>query len=173
MIWSDSKYLAGRDLHQQFQLGFVNISAFRVVVLAITIALVVALWALFYRTRSAFRSARSCRIRRWPRPSASFDRIYMLTFALGAVLPSRRVAVWRPQHRAPTMGADMWSRRFWSSWLACTLAGSVSPAARRENCNRSSPTSPTIRSLASSICPDRVFLRVRPQGLFAPSATRR
>ena len=69
---SDPKYLAVPPIFtSNFQLGFVNISAFRVVVLAITIALVAALWRCSTEPVSACRSARSCRTRRWPPPSAS------------------------------------------------------------------------------------------------------
>jgi urea transport system permease protein len=69
---SDPKYLAVPSIFtSNFQLGFVNISAFRVIVLAITIALVVALWALFYRTRFGVQVRAVMQDRRWQRPSAS------------------------------------------------------------------------------------------------------
>jgi urea transport system permease protein len=109
---SDPKYLAVPSFFSSnFQLGFVNISVFRLVVLGVTMALVVALWALFYRTRFGVQVRAVMQNKEM---AASFginsDRIYMLTFALGAGLAGIAGSLFGVLNIVlPTMGAG-WQR---------------------------------------------------------------
>jgi urea transport system permease protein len=175
---SDPKYLAVPSFFSSnFQFGFVNISVFRLVVLGVTIALVVALWALFYRTRFGVQVRAVMQNKEM---AASFginsDRIYMLTFALGAGLAGIAGSLFGVLNIVlPTMGAGYVVQAFLVVVVGGgTLAGSVVAGAATGE----------LQSIFAYFSNDTfarfilfvlivVFLRIRPQGLFAPSATRR
>ncbi len=121
---SDPKYIAVPPIFSSnIQFAFVNISVFRLVVLHVTMAIVAALWALFYRTRFGVQVRAVMQDKEM---AASFgvnaDRIYMLTFALGAGL-----AVRRPQHRPSDDGDGLrragLSGRRGRRWNACRQRG--------------------------------------------------
>ncbi|WP_245412124.1 urea ABC transporter permease subunit UrtB [Methylocella silvestris] len=85
---SDPKYIAVPEMFQSnVQLGFVNLSVLRIFVFALTIVLVAATAFLFYRTRFGMQVRAVMQNKEM---AASFginaDRVYMLTFALGAGL---------------------------------------------------------------------------------------
>src|ERR1700761_4128896 len=175
---SDPKYLAVPQIFQSnVQLGFVNISVFRVVVLAITIAAVAGLWALFYRTRFGIQVRAVMQNKEM---AASFginaDRVYMLTFALGAGLAGLAGSLFGVLNIVlPTMGATYVVQAFLVVVVGGgTLAGSVVAGGATGE----------LQSIFAYFTNDTfarfvlfvlivVFLRIRPQGLFAPSATRR
>jgi urea transport system permease protein len=175
---SDPKYLAVPSIFtSNFQFGFVNISAFRMIVLAITIALVVALWALFYRTRFGMQVRAVMQDKEM---AASFginsDRIYMMTFAIGAGLAGLAGSLFGVLNIVlPTMGAGYVVQAFLVVVVGGgTLAGSVVAGGATGE----------LQSIFAYFTNDTfarfvlyvlivVFLRVRPQGLFAPSAARR
>src|SRR5260221_1981954 len=105
---SDPKYLAVPPIFtSNIQFAFVNISVFRLVVLLVTIAIVAALWALFYRTRFGVQVRAVMQDKEM---AASFgvnaDRVYMLTFALGAGLAGIAGSLFGVLNIVlPTMGA--------------------------------------------------------------------
>jgi urea transport system permease protein len=175
---SDPKYLAVPQIFQSnVQFGFLNISAFRVVVLAITIAAVLALWALFYRIRFGIQVRAVMQNKEM---AASFginaDRVYMLTFALGAGLAGLAGSLFGVLNIVlPTMGATYVVQAFLVVVVGGgTLLGSVFAGGATGE----------LQSIFAYFTNDTfarfvlfvlivVFLRIRPQGLFSPSATRR
>jgi urea transport system permease protein len=178
LFGSDPKYLAVPSFFSSnFQFGFVNISVFRVVVLFITMALVAALWALFYRTRFGVQVRAVMQNKEM---AASFginaDRIYMLTFALGAGLAGIAGSLFGVLNIVlPTMGASYVVQAFLVVVVGGgTLAGSVV----------ASGATGELQSIFAYFTNDTfarfilfvlivILLRIRPQGLFAPSASRR
>jgi len=175
---SDPKYIAVPSFFSSnIQFGFVNLSVFRVVVLAITIAVVVALWALFYRTRFGVQVRAVMQNKEM---AASFginaDRVYMLTFALGAGLAGLAGSLFGVLNIVlPTMGTAYVVQAFLVVVVGGgTLAGSVVAGGATGE----------LQSIFAYFTNDTfarfvlfvlivVFLRIRPQGLFSPSATRR
>ncbi len=175
---SDPKYLAVPQIFQSnVQFGFVNISIFRVVVFGVTITAVAALWALFYRTRFGVQVRAVMQNKEM---AASFginaDRVYMLTFALGAGLAGLAGSLFGVLNIVlPTMGANYVVQAFLVVVVGGgTLAGSVFAGG----------VTGELQSIFAYFTNDTfarfvlfvlivVFLRIRPQGLFAPSGTRR
>jgi urea transport system permease protein len=175
---SDPKYLAVPQIFQSnVQLGFLNISVFRVVVLAVTMGAAAALWALFYRTRFGVQVRAVMQNKEM---AASFginaDRVYMLTFALGAGLAGLAGSLFGVLNIVlPTMGATYVVQAFLVVVVGGgTLAGSVVAGGATGE----------LQSIFAYFTNDTfarfvlfvlivVFLRIRPQGLFAPSSTRR
>ncbi len=152
---SDPKYIAVPEIFSSnIQFGFLNISAFRVVVLLITLGLVAALWFAFYRTRFGVQVRAVMQNKEM---AASFGinsgRIYMLTFALGAGLAGIAGSLFGVLNIVlPTMG---------TSYVVQALprggggrrrrSPAASPrAASPANCSRCSPISPTTPSPVSS-----------------------
>ena len=178
LFGSDPKYIAVPSLFSSnLQFGFINISVFRVVVLLVTIAVVAALWALFYRTRFGVQVRAVMQDKEM---AASFgvnaDRIYMLTFALGAGLAGLAGSLFGVLNIVlPTMGAAYVVQAFLVVVVGGgTLAGSVAAGGATGE----------LQSIFAYFTNDTfarfvlfvlivVFLRIRPQGLFAPSAKRR
>ena len=178
LFGSDPKYLAVPSFFSSnFQFGFVNISVFRIVVLLVTMALVAGLWTLFYRTRFGVQVRAVMQNKEM---AASFginsDRIYMLTFALGAGLAGVAGSLFGVLNIVlPTMGASYVVQAFLVVVVGGgTLAGSVVAGGATGE----------LQSIFAYFTNDTfarfilfvlivVFLRIRPQGLFAPSATRR
>jgi urea transport system permease protein len=178
LFGSDPKYIAVPAIFSSnVQFGFVNISAFRMIVLGITIGAVVALWALFYRTRFGVQVRAVMQNKEM---AASFginsDRVYMLTFALGAGLAGLAGSLFGVLNIVlPTMGSAYVVQAFLVVVVGGgTLAGSVVAGGATGE----------LQSVFAYFTNDTfarfllfvlivVFLRIRPQGLFAPSATRR
>lgn len=178
LFGSDPKYIAVPAIFSSnVQFGFVNISAFRMVVLGITIGAVVALWALFYRTRFGVQVRAVMQNKEM---AASFginsDRVYMLTFALGAGLAGLAGSLFGVLNIVlPTMGSAYVVQAFLVVVVGGgTLAGSVVAGGATGE----------LQSIFAYFTNDTfarfllfvlivVLLRIRPQGLFAPSATRR
>jgi urea transport system permease protein len=175
---SDPKYLAVPEIFtSNFQLGFVNISVFRVVVLLITIALVVVTWLLMYRTRFGMQVRAVMQNKEM---AASFginaSRVYMLTFAFGAGLAGIAGSLFGVLNIVlPTMGANYVVQAFLVVVVGGgTLAGSIAAGGATGE----------LQSIFAYFTNDTfarfvlfvlivVFLRFRPQGLFAPAAARR
>ncbi len=175
---SDPKYIAVPSLFStSIHFGFVNLSTFRLIVLLITLAVVAALWALFYRTRFGIRVRAVMQNKEM---AASFginaDRVYMLTFALGAGLAGIAGSLFGVLNIVlPTMGAAYVVQAFLVVVVGGgTLAGSIVAGGATGE----------LQSVFAYFTNDTfarfvlfvlivVFLRIRPQGLFAPSTTRR
>ncbi len=175
---SDPKYLAVPPIFtSNIQFAFVNISVFRLVVLLVTIAIVAAMWALFYRTRFGVQVRAVMQDKEM---AASFgvnaDRVYMLTFALGAGLAGIAGSLFGVLNIVlPTMGAAYVVQAFLVVVVGGgTLFGSVVAGGATGE----------LQSIFAYFTNDTfarfvlfvlivVFLRIRPQGLFAPSGTRR
>ena len=175
---SDPKYIAVPSIFSSnIQLGILNISAFRVVVLFVTIAIVAGLWALFYRTRFGVQVRAVMQNKEM---AASFginsSRVYMLTFALGAGLAGLAGSLFGVLNIVlPTMGASYVVQAFLVVVVGGgTVVGSVAAGAATGE----------LQSIFAYFTNDTfarfvlfvmivVFLRFRPQGLFAPSTTRR
>lgn len=175
---SDPKYIAVPEIFSSnIQFGFINISAFRVIVLGITIALVAALWFTFYRTRFGVQVRAVMQNKEM---AASFGinsgRIYMLTFAIGAGLAGIAGSLFGVLNIVlPTMGTAYVVQAFLVVVVGGgTLAGSVAAGG----------ITGELQSVFAFFTNDTfarfvlfvlivVFLRFRPQGLFAPAAQRR
>jgi urea transport system permease protein len=175
---SDPKFLAVPPIFtSNFQIGFLNISVFRVFVLAITIAAVGLLWLLFYRTRFGVQVRAVMQNKEM---AASFginsERIYMATFAIGAGLAGLAGSLFGVLNIVlPTMGAAYVVQAFLVVVVGGgTLAGSVAAGAATGE----------LQSIFAYVTNDTfarfllfvlivVFLRFNPQGLFAASVTRR
>ena len=175
---SDPKYIAVPPIFtSNIQFSFVNISVFRLVVLLVTMAIVAALWALFYRTRFGVQVRAVMQDKEM---AASFgvnsDRIYMLTFALGAGLAGLAGSLFGVLNIVlPTMGTAYVVQAFLVVVVGGgTLAGSVAAGGATGE----------LQSIFAYFTNDTfarfvlfvlivVFLRIRPQGLFTPAAKRR
>ncbi|MGZ5874746.1 MAG: urea ABC transporter permease subunit UrtB [Bradyrhizobium sp.] len=175
---SDPKYIAVPPIFtSNIQFGFVNLSVFRLVVLLVTMAIVAALWALFYRTRFGVQVRAVMQDKEM---AASFgvnaDRIYMLTFALGAGLAGLAGSLFGVLNIVlPTMGTAYVVQAFLVVVVGGgTLAGSVAAGGATGE----------LQSIFAYFTNDTfarfvlfvlivVFLRIRPQGLFTPAAKRR
>jgi urea transport system permease protein len=175
---SDPKYLAVPPIFtSNIQFAFVNISVFRLVVLLVTMAIVAALWALFYRTRFGVQVRAVMQDKEM---AAAFgvnaDRVYMLTFALGAGLAGLAGSLFGVLNIVlPTMGTAYVVQAFLVVVVGGgTLAGSVAAGGATGE----------LQSIFAYFTNDTfarfvlfvlivVFLRIRPQGLFTPAAKRR
>ena len=175
---SDPKYLAVPEMFQSnVMLGSASISAFRIVVLAITAFLVFALWLLFYKTRFGVQVRAVMQNKEM---AASFGinsgRVYMMTFALGAGLAGVAGALFGVLAIVlPTMGASYVVQAFLMVVVGGgSLAGSVV----------ASGVTGELQSVFAFFTNDTfarfiifvlivVFLRFRPQGLFAQAGARR
>ncbi|GBD50510.1 urea ABC transporter permease subunit UrtB [Methylopila sp. Yamaguchi] len=175
---SDPKYLAVPEIFQSnVMLGSASISTFRIVVLGVTALLVFALWLLFYKTRFGVQVRAVMQNKEM---AASFGinsgRIYMMTFALGAGLAGVAGALFGVLAIVlPTMGASYVVQAFLMVVVGGgSLAGSVV----------ASGVTGEMQSVFAFFTNDTfarfiifvlivVFLRFRPQGLFAQAGARR
>ena len=175
---SEPKYIAVPEIFSSnIQIGFVNISAFRVMVLVVTILAVLGLWFLFYRTRFGVQVRAVMQNKEM---AASFginsSQIYTLTFVLGAGLAGIAGSLFGVLNIVlPTMGASYVVQAFLVVVVGGgTLAGSVAAGG----------ITGQLQSIFAYFTNDTfarfvlfvlivIFLRFRPQGLFAPAATRR
>ena len=175
---SDPKYLAVPEIFSSnLSLGFLSISTFRVIVLLVTALLVLALWLLFYKTRFGVQVRAVMQNKEM---AASFginsSRVYMLTFALGAGLAGVAGSLFGVLNIVlPTMGASYVVQAFLMVVVGGgSLAGSVV----------ASGVTGEMQSVFAFFTNDTfarflifvlivVFLRFRPQGLFAKAGTRR
>jgi urea transport system permease protein len=175
---SDPKYLAVPPIFtSNLQIGFLNISVFRVFVLVITLAAVGLLWLLFYRTRFGVQVRAVMQDKEM---AASFginsERVYMATFAIGAGLAGLAGSLFGVLNIVlPTMGAAYVVQAFLVVVVGGgTIAGSVAAGAATGE----------LQSIFAYVTNDTfarfllfvlivVFLRFNPQGLFAAHVTRR
>jgi urea transport system permease protein len=175
---SDPKYLAVPEIFSSnIQLGSASISTFRVIVLAVTALLVLAIWVLFYKTRFGVQVRAVMQNKEM---AASFginsNRVYMLTFALGAGLAGVAGSLFGVLNIVlPTMGASYVVQAFLMVVVGGgSLAGSVV----------ASGVTGELQSVFAFFTNDTfarflifvlivVFLGFRPQGLFAKAGARR
>ncbi|GLK66903.1 urea ABC transporter permease subunit UrtB [Hansschlegelia plantiphila] len=175
---SDPKYIAApAAFSSNISLGFASISTFRVVILGVTALLVFGLWLLFYKTRFGVQVRAVMQNKEM---AASFGinsgRIYMLTFALGAGLAGVAGSLFGVLAIVlPTMGASYVVQAFLMVVVGGgSLAGSVA----------ASGATGELQSVLAFFTNDTfarfiifvlivVFLRFRPQGLFAQAGARR
>ncbi len=175
---SEPKYINMPEfLSSNVMLGPLSLSAFRIFLVFGAVLLVGAIWYLFYRTHFGIKIRAVTQNKEM---AASFginsSRIYMYTFALGSGLAGLAGALFAALNIVlPTMGAGYVVESF---LVVVTgggaLAGSVAAAALMGE----------IQSVFAFIFNSTfarfllfilivVFLRFRPQGLFAAGATRR
>ena len=175
---SSPKYLAVPAIFtSNIQLGFLNLSVFRLVVFLITAMLVAATWFLFYRTRFGVQVRAVTQNKEM---AASFGinaaRVYMLTFGLGAGLAGIAGSLFGVLNIVlPTMGTGYVVQAFLVVVVGGgTLVGSVVAGGLTGE----------LQSIFAAVTNDTfarfmlfvlivVFLRFRPQGLFAPASVRR
>lgn len=175
---SDPKYLAVPSIfNSNIQLGSVSLSAFRLVVLIITVASVAATWFIFYRTRFGMQVRAVMQNKEM---AASFginaSRVYLLTFGLGAGLAGVAGSLFGVLNIVlPTMGTSYVVQAFLVVVVGGgTLAGSVA----------ASGLTGELQSIFAAVTNDTfarfmlfilivIFLRFRPQGLFAANSVRR
>lgn len=175
---SDPKYLATPSFFQSnISLGFASISTFRIVILAVTALCVAAIWLLFYKTRFGVQVRAVMQNKEM---AASFGinsgRIYMLTFALGAGLAGVAGSLFGVLAIVlPTMGASYVVQAF---LMVVTGGGSLAGTVV------ASGVTGQLQSVFAFFSNDTfarflifvlivVFLRFRPQGLFAQAGARR
>jgi len=175
---SDPKYLAVPEVFStNISLGFASISTFRVIVFAVTALLVLAIWVLFYKTRFGVQVRAVMQNKEM---ASSFginaNRVYMLTFALGAGLAGVAGSLFGVLNIVlPTMGSSYVVQAFLMVVVGGgSLAGSVV----------ASGVTGELQSVFAFFTNDTfarflifvlivVFLRFRPQGLFAKAGARR
>ncbi|GGC74517.1 branched-chain amino acid ABC transporter permease [Chelatococcus reniformis] len=175
---SDPKYLAVPALFSSnLQIGFINLSVFRIVVMAVTALVVAGTWFLFYRTRFGMQVRAVTQNKEM---AASFginaSRVYMLTFALGAGLAGVAGSLFGVLNIVlPTMGTAYVVQAFLVVVTGGgTLLGSVFAGGLTGE----------LQSIFAAVTNDTfarfllfllivVFLWFRPQGLFAPRSVRR
>ncbi|MBA9071499.1 urea transport system permease protein [Methylobacterium sp. RAS18] len=175
---SDPKYIAVPEIFQSnVEVGFASLSVFRLVVLAITALIVAATAYLFYRTRFGMQVRAVMQNKEM---AASFginaDRVYMITFALGAGLAGIAGSLFGVLAIVlPTMGTAYVVQAFLVVVVGGgTLMGSVAAAGLTGE----------LQSVFAFVTNDTfarfllyvlivVFLRFRPRGLFAVAKGRR
>ena len=178
LFGSDPKYLAVPSiLNSNLQIGFVNLSVFRLLVMLITALLVGIVWALYYRTRFGVQVRAVTQNKEM---AASFginaSRVYLLTFGLGAGLAGVAGSLFGVLNIVlPTMGTSYVVQAFLVVVVGGgTLIGSVA----------ASGLTGELQSIFAAVTNDTfarfmlfilivVFLRFRPLGLFASSSVRR
>ena len=175
---SDPKYLAAPAIFSSnIMLGPVSISAFRVIVIAVTALLVLALWVLFYKTRFGVQVRAVMQDKEM---AASFginsSRVYMLTFALGAGLAGVAGSLFGVLNIVlPTMGDSYVVQAFLMVVVGGgSLAGSVVASGvtgELQSVFAFFTNATFARFLIFVLIV--VFLRYRPQGLFAKTGARR
>ncbi|XSG83227.1 MAG: urea ABC transporter permease subunit UrtB [Methyloligella sp. ZOD6] len=175
---SDPKYLSVPEIFSSnIALGGTSISTFRVVILMITALLVLGLWFLFYKTRFGVQVRAVMQNKEM---AASFginaNRIYMLTFALGAGLAGVAGSLFGVLAIVlPTMGASYVVQSFLMVVVGGgSLAGSIvaSGVTGEMQSVLASFTNATLARFIIFVL-IVVFLRFRPQGLFAQGGARR
>ncbi|MCW5716079.1 MAG: urea ABC transporter permease subunit UrtB [Bauldia sp.] len=164
-------------LSGSLEIGFVNIATVRILIFVVTVAVCVALWFLFFRSRFGIQVRA---VTQEKEMAASFGvnsgRVYMMTFALGAGLAGLAGAILCAMATVlPTMGGNYLVPSFLVVVVGGgALAGSVAAGVGTGE----------LQSIFAYFTNDTfarfvlfilivVFLRLRPQGLFAPSAKRR
>lgn len=175
---SDPKYLAVPSIFtSNIQIGFFSLSVFRVFVIGLTAAVAGAMWVLYYRTRFGMQ-IRAVTQNRDMAASFGIDasRVYSLTFALGAGLAGIAGCLFGVLNIVlPSMGTEYVVEAFLVVVVGGgTLIGSVFAGAGTGE----------LQSIFAYFTNDTfgrfllfvlivVFLRFRPQGLFATAAARR
>ncbi|GLK75031.1 hypothetical protein GCM10008171_02850 [Methylopila jiangsuensis] len=175
---SDPKYLAAPEIFSSnISLGFASISSFRVVILLVTALCVLGVWLLFYKTRFGVQVRAVMQNKEM---AASFginsSRVYMMTFALGAGLAGVAGSLFGVLAIVlPTMGASYVVQAF---LMVVTGGGSLAGTVV------ASGVTGELQSIFAFFTNDTfarfvifvlivVFLRFRPQGLFAQAGARR
>lgn len=175
---SDPLYLSVPNaLNQDWKIGFFNISIFRVFILAVTLAVTVATWLLMQRTRFGMQIRAVTQNRAM---AASFGinqkRVYAGAFALGSGLAGLAGCMFGVLNIVlPTMG---------SQYVVQAFLVVVSGGGSLIGTVASGGVVGELQSIFSYFADDTlalcaifvlivIFLRFRPQGLIAPTATRR
>ncbi|WP_110947567.1 urea ABC transporter permease subunit UrtB [Pseudomonas bohemica] len=175
---NDPKYInMPQFLSSNVSFGPLSLSAFRILIIAMTAVLVGAFWYVFYRTHFGIKIRAVTQNKEM---AASFginsQRIYMLTFALGAGLAGLAGSLFAALSIVlPNMGTGYIVQSFLVVVTGGgSLLGSVAAGALTGE----------IQSVLAYLINDTfarfmlfilivVFLRFRPQGLFSAGATRR
>lgn len=175
---SDPKYLAVPHMFQSnVQLGFASMSVLRILVFVIALALIAVSFLLFYRTRFGMQVRAVMQNKEM---AAAFgidaDRVYMVTFAIGAGLAGLAGSLFGVLAIVlPNMGANYVVQAFLVVVVGGgTILGSVV----------ASGLTGELQSVFAFVTSDTfarfilyvlivIFLRFKPNGLFAPAKARR
>lgn len=175
---SDPKYIAVPPaLQQNVAVGFANLSVLRLVVFGVAIALIAASFLLFYKTRFGMQVRAVMQNKEIASAfGINADRVYMITFALGAGLAGVAGSLFGVLAIVlPNMGQSYVVQAFLVVVVGGgTILGSVV----------ASGLTGELQSLFAFATSDTfarfllyvlivVFLRFKPKGLFAPSKARR
>ena len=175
---SDPKYLAVPQMFQSnLSLGFASMSVLRLIVFGFAVALVAALVALFYGTRFGMQVRAVMQNKEM---AAAFginaDRVYMITFALGAGLAGVAGSLFGVLAIVlPNMGANYVVQAF----LVVVVGGGTVVGSLV-----ASGLTGELQSVFALVSNDTfarfilyvlivVLLRFKPKGLFAPAKARR
>ncbi|HEY0287006.1 MAG TPA: urea ABC transporter permease subunit UrtB [Pseudomonas sp.] len=175
---NDPKYINMPEfLSNNLTLGGVSLSAFRLLIIAMTVLMVGAFWFLFYRTHFGIKIRAVTQNKEM---AASFginaERIYMYTFALGAGLAGLAGSLFAALSIVlPGMGTGYIVQSF---LVVVTGGGSLLGSVA------ASALTGEIQSVFAFIFNDTfarfllfilivIFLRFRPQGLFSAGVARR
>ncbi len=175
---SDPKYIAVPQMFQSnVQVGFASLSVLRLVVFGVAIVLIGGSFLLFYKTRFGMQVRAVMQNKEM---AAAFgidaDRVYMITFALGAGLAGVAGSLFGVLAIVlPNMGANYVVQAFLVVVVGGgTILGSLV----------ASGLTGELQSIFAYMTSDTfarfilyvlivVFLRFKPKGLFAPAAARR
>lgn len=175
---SDPKYIAAPHLFESnLQFGFFNMSVLRIFVFFTAVALIAVSFLLFYRTRFGMQVRAVMQNKEMASAfGINADRIYMVTFALGAGLAGLAGSLFGVLAIVlPNMGANYVVQAFLVVVVGGgTIVGSVV----------ASGLTGELQSVFAFLTSDTfarfilyvlivVFLRFRPKGLFAPAKARR
>lgn len=164
-------------LNQDLRVGFFGISAFRLLVLVVALAVSAAVWLFMQRTRFGMQIRAVTQNREM---AASFGinprRVYAGAFALGSGLAGLAGCMFGVLNIVlPNMGTQYVVQAFLvvvsggGTLLGSVLSGAVVGEAQ----SIFSFFSDDTLALCSIFVLVVIFLRIRPQGLIAPTATRR
>lgn len=178
LFGSDPKYLsAPQMLQSNVQVGFANLSVIRIGVFIIAVVLVGLSFLLFYKTRFGMQVRAVMQNKEMASAfGINSDRVYMVTFAIGAGLAGLAGSLFGVLTIVlPGMGANYVVQAFLVVVVGGgTILGSVV----------ASGLTGELQSLFAMVSNDTfarfilyvlvvAFLRFRPQGLFAPGKVRR
>ena len=175
---SDPKFIATpASFSTNISIGMVSVSTFRVIILLVTALCVLGIWLLFYKTRFGVQVRAVMQNKEM---AASFGinsgRVYMLTFALGAGLAGLAGSLFGVLAIVlPSMGSSYVVQAF---LMVVTGGGSLAGTVV------ASGVTGELQSLFAYLTNDTfarfvifvlivVFLRFKPQGLFAQAGARR
>ena len=178
LFGSDPKYIAVPHMFESnVQLGFASMSVLRLIVFGFALALIAALFFLFYRTRFGMQVRAVMQNKEMASAfGINADRVYMVTFAIGAGLAGLAGSLFGVLAIVlPNMGANYVVQAFLVVVVGGgTIVGSVVASGLTGELQSvfAFATSDTFARFILYVM-IVIFLRFRPRGLFAPAKARR